>query len=76
MAAMFLTGALLSFAGLFINDMQLVPRLIIKIACVSGFPFILYLFHFYEPVELKIINGFIVKWVNLRNLRQNLKSLM
>ena len=76
MAAMFLTGALLSFAGLFINDMQLMPRLIIKIACVSGFPFILYLFHFYEPVELKIINGFIVKWANLRNLRQNLKSLM
>jgi O-antigen/teichoic acid export membrane protein len=72
---MFLTGALLSFAGLLLNGLNLVPRLIIKVGCVMSFPFLLYLFKFYEPVELQTIKGFIVKWSDLRNLGKNLKSL-
>jgi O-antigen/teichoic acid export membrane protein len=72
---MFLTGAVLSFAGLLVNEMSVVPRLIIKAGLVLSFPFLLYLFNFYEPVELQTIKGFIAKWSDLRNLGKNLKSL-
>jgi len=72
---MFLTGGLLSFAGLFLNEMHIIPRLIIKTTCIFGFPFLLYLFGFYETAELHAIRGFIVKWSDLRNLGKNLRSL-
>jgi O-antigen/teichoic acid export membrane protein len=72
---MFLTGGLLSFAGFFLNEMHIVPRLIIKTMCVIGFPFLLYLFNFYEQVELQAIRGFITKWSDLSNLDKNLRSL-
>lgn len=74
-AIMFITGAVLSFAGLFVNEMELLPRLVIKICCILSFPFILYLFSFYEAPELEAIRGFIAKWSNLRNFRHNLRSL-
>jgi O-antigen/teichoic acid export membrane protein len=69
------TGAALSFSCLLINGMDLLPRLLIKTACLASFPFILYLFNFYEPVELQAIRGFIGKWSRLRDLRNNLNSL-
>jgi len=72
---MYLTGGLLSFAGLFLNEMHIIPRLIIKTTCVLVFPFLLYLFGFYETAELQAIRGFIVKWSDLRNLGKNLRSL-
>lgn len=68
-------GAVLSFSGLFLNGMELLPRLIIKTFLVLSYPFILYLFKFYEPVELQSIRGFINKWSKIRNLRSNLSSL-
>ncbi len=74
-AIMFICGAILSFAGLLINELHIVPRLLIKTSCVISFPFILYLFNFYEPVELQAIRGFISKWSRLRNLWINLRSL-
>jgi O-antigen/teichoic acid export membrane protein len=74
-ALMLLTGAVLSFSSLLINGMDLLPRLIIKTGCLISFPFILYLFSFYEPIELQSIRGFVVKWSNIRNFRHNLKSL-
>ena len=74
-AIMFICGGILSFAGLMLNELHIVPRLLIKTACVISFPFILYLFNLYEPVELQAIRGFISKWSRLRNLRDNLRSL-
>lgn len=72
---MLFTGAILSFAGLFINGMDLIPRILIKLVCFLSFPFILYLFNFYEPIELQSIRGFIVKWSDLKNFKNNLNSL-
>ena len=72
---MFLTGALLSFTGFLTNDLNIVLRLIIKAACVIGFPFILYLFGFYEKAELQAIRGFVVKWSDFGNFGKNLRSL-
>ena len=72
---MFLTGAVLSFAGFVLNEMPIVPRLIIKATCILGFPFLLYLFNFYETAELQAIKGFFIKWSDLRNLGKNLRSI-
>jgi O-antigen/teichoic acid export membrane protein len=72
---MFLCGAALSFSSLLLNGMDLVPRMFIKTVCLVSFPFILYLFNFYEPVELQSIRGFINKWSNIKNLKSNLSSL-
>jgi O-antigen/teichoic acid export membrane protein len=70
-----LVGAVLSFSSLLINRLDLLPRLFIKTGCVAGFPFILFLFNFYEPVEVQAIRGFINKWSKIRNLRSNINSL-
>jgi O-antigen/teichoic acid export membrane protein len=69
------TGAVLSFSSLLINGMDLLPRMIIKTVCLVSFPFILYLFKFYEPVELQSIRGFIKKWSKIKDLINNLNSL-
>jgi O-antigen/teichoic acid export membrane protein len=70
-----LTGAALSFSSLFINSLDLLPRILIKTGCIFSYPFILYLLNFYEPVELQAIRGFVVKWSKINNLRNNLNSL-
>lgn len=75
LTVMFLTGAILSFSALFINGMDLLPRLLIKTGCLVSFPFILYLFNFYEPIELQTIRGFVVKWSKIKNIKSNLNSL-
>jgi len=72
---MFLTGAALSFSSLIFNEMNLLPRLLFKTGALISFPFILFLFNFYEPVELQSIKGFIFKWANPKKLRDNLSSL-
>jgi len=68
-------GTVLSFSSLLLNDIELLPRLLLKTAGVISFPFILYLFHFYEPAELQAISGFARKWKNLKDFRKNLNSL-
>jgi len=70
-----IVGAGLSFSALLINEMNLVPRLLLKTGIVLSFPFILYLFRFYEPVELQAIRGFVKKWSKPGNLSANIKSL-
>lgn len=74
-ALLLFIGAALSFSSLLINGMELIPRLAIKTVCLVSFPFILYLFRFYEPVELQAIRGFVIKWSDIRNFRSNLNSL-
>jgi hypothetical protein len=68
-------GSAISFSSLIINGMEVFPRLVIKTACVLSFPFILYLFNFYEPVELQAIRGFVIKWSKIKDFMKNLKSL-
>jgi len=70
-----ITGSVLSFSSLLINGMDLLPRMILKTICLVSFPFILYLFNFYEPIELQAIRGFITKWSKMNNFKSNLQSL-
>ena len=72
---MLITGAALSFSSLLINGMDLLPRLLIKTGCLVSFPFILYIFNFYEIVELQAIRGFVIKWSKIKDIRKNLNSL-
>jgi O-antigen/teichoic acid export membrane protein len=72
---MLVTGTVLSFSGLLLNNLDLLPRIIIKTACLASFPVILYFLNFYEPVELQAIRGFVNKWSKIRNLKSNLNSL-
>ena len=74
-AVMLVVGAVLSFSGLVLNGLDLLPRMIIKTICLMSFPFILYLFNFYEPIELQAIRGFITKWSKMNNFKSNLQSL-
>ncbi len=71
----FIIGTILSFSGVIFNDMLLVPRLVFKSIALLSFPFILFLFNFYEPSELQAIKGFVAKWSNLSKLGENLRSL-
>lgn len=71
----FLIGTLLSLAGLLLNDVSLLPRLLIKVVLFASFPLILYFLDFYEPIELNVIRGFARKWSGIRNFRENLRSL-
>jgi O-antigen/teichoic acid export membrane protein len=75
LAVMLITGVVLSFSSLLLNDLSLVPRLLLKTAGVISFPFILYLFNFYEPAEIQAINGFFRKWSNIKEFWKNLNSL-
>lgn len=71
----FITGSVLSMAGLLFNGMDLFPRLVVKILCLAAFPFVLYLMKFYEPVELEAIKGFAKKWSDPGKLKENIRSL-
>jgi O-antigen/teichoic acid export membrane protein len=70
-----ITGALLSFSSVILNELNLVMRLLLKTGVLISFPFILYLFGFYEDVELKAIKGLVAKWSKLKDLKSNIKSL-
>lgn len=72
---LFVIGSLLAFSSILFNDLNLVLRLIIKISLFASFPFILFLFNFYDDNEIEIMRGFFHKWKNLRRLPQNIRSL-
>lgn len=72
---MMLVGAGLSCTGLLMNDLPLIIRLVLKTGLILSFPFILYLFNFYEPVELRTIKTIARKWADLKNFRENMRSL-
>lgn len=68
-------GAILSFSSLLLNNLDLLPRLLIKASCFLSFPVVLYFSNFYEPIELQVLRGFVAKWSNLGKFRENLISL-
>jgi len=72
---LFVFGTILSFSPLLIDHLPISGRLLIKSALLAGFPFILYMFRFYDETEKMAIAGFVKKWSNPGNLRKNLKSL-
>jgi O-antigen/teichoic acid export membrane protein len=72
---MLFLGSVLSFSSLLLNGLDLLPRLLLKTIGFLSFPFLLYLFSFYEAVELQAIKGFAVKWSNPAKFGENIRSL-
>jgi O-antigen/teichoic acid export membrane protein len=75
LAILFVAGTALSFLGLSLNGMELLPRLLIKTIILLGFPFILYPAGFYERAEIEAIKGFVRKWGSPSKFLENMKSL-
>lgn len=70
-----ISGALFSFSSLLLNDLDLGLRLVVKSFLSILFPVFIYIFNFYDRVEIDAIKGFAKKWSNIRDLKLNIKSL-
>lgn len=71
----FSIGAALVYVSLLTNGMHLAIRLIVKTSAIVLFPFILYLFNFYEEVELEQIKKIWLQWKNPKNWKENIQRL-
>ena len=72
----FLTGSVLVLGTYLLADIRLAYRVLIKIALLISFPFILYVFNFYEKIELEKLQGFFTKWRDLKNIGKNIKGFL
>jgi O-antigen/teichoic acid export membrane protein len=62
--------------SVFFNPWDLVPRLAAKSILICSYPFVLYLFRFYEPVELNALRGGWYKWRNPAEFQENIRRLL
>jgi O-antigen/teichoic acid export membrane protein len=72
---MIVVGALLYLPVLWINEMGLYIRLIVKTGLILIYPFLLYLLGFFEPIEIRSVQGAWVKWKNPSSWKQNLNRM-
>jgi len=66
-----LCGMVLIVFGLILSPYALWIRLTGKLLLILSFPFILYLWNFYEPIEIQTIKGAWRKWRNPLNWKKN-----
>lgn len=69
-------GAVYWFFSMLLHPMPLLTRMFIKIPMLLSFPFILFLFNFYDQIELMHIRNGIKKWSNLRELKRNVLAVV
>lgn len=76
-ALIFITGAILVIvsSGL-ISSLGLITRLILKTVLLITFPFLLYVFGFYEAIEKERLAGFWHKWRNPVKWKKNLSEIV
>jgi O-antigen/teichoic acid export membrane protein len=70
-----IAGGLYGVSVIF-NSWYLLPRLAVKSLIILSYPFVLYLFGFYEPVELDRIKGGWNKWRKPGEFRENIQRLI
>jgi len=70
----FLVGALLTLVAMAANNLPLLPAIGIKLVLIAIFPFLLYLWNFYEEIELVRLKEMWVKWRNPVNWKDQLKK--
>lgn len=75
-AKMVIIGLCLYLISIFVNDLDLLIRLIIKLFLVAIFPILLYFWRFFEPVEIQSIKGAVFKWRNPVNWKSNITELL
>ncbi len=59
-----LLGIALYALSLTFYNLSMLPNILLKLILVASYPFILYLFKFYEEIELDRMKGFWKKWKN------------
>ena len=73
---MVLVSFVIIFVGNYTTEINVVIRLLIKGALFCSFPFILYVFKFYDDVELENIKMIFQNWKDPRRFRENIKRLI
>lgn len=73
---LFLTSLFIISIGFSVQEMNTLPRIIIKIVLISVFPFLLHLFHFYDKVEVEQIKTIFNNWKSPKELKKNIKRLI
>jgi O-antigen/teichoic acid export membrane protein len=58
-----------------LNPLNLWLKIPLKLLLIVLFPFLLYLFNFYEPIELERLKGFWQKWKDPGKWKENLTNL-
>ncbi len=74
-ALMLVIAAGLYIISILFNSWDLIPRLGAKSMLILSYPFVLYVFRFYEPVELDRIRGGWNKWSNPAEFKENIRRL-
>lgn len=72
---MIIVGGGIYALSIFAEDMNLAFSILYKLAIIALFPFCLYLFGFYDKVELERIRGAWNKWKDLSKFKDNLKKI-
>jgi len=72
---LFALAALFAYAGIQLGGMVLGWRLVVKMALLLSFPFVLRIFGFYEKIELLRIKQSWQKWRNPRRWADNMKQI-
>jgi O-antigen/teichoic acid export membrane protein len=57
-----LTGTFIIVISLLLSGSNQWLRLILKTILIVSYPFVLYIFRFYEPLEIQKLKGFVKKW--------------
>jgi O-antigen/teichoic acid export membrane protein len=73
---MILVGAILYLPAELVNDSGLVIRMTVKIGLILIYPVLLYLFGFFEKIEIQSLKGAWSKWKHPLNLVRNIKSML
>jgi len=73
---MLITAAGIYGISLLFNSWDLIPRVAAKTILILSYPFVLYLFRFYEHVELEMLLHGWNKWRNPGEFRENIRRLM
>ncbi len=72
---MVIVGAILYLPAEWVNEYSLLIRLTVKTGLILIYPFLLYLFGFFEEVEIRSLKGAWLKWKQPGALFQNLKRI-
>lgn len=75
-AIMLLVAAGLYGISVLFNSWEIIPRLTAKIILISSYPVVLYLFGFYQPVELDALQSGWNKWSSPGDFKKNLLQLL
>jgi O-antigen/teichoic acid export membrane protein len=68
-------GTAFAFSGFLLKDLDLLPRIGIKLLLLAAYPLAYLPLHFYEKSEIEAFKGFVKKWSRLRNLKNNIRSV-